>query len=93
MLRRRVTGGVGRKFNILESNVCDWRRQKEKLLALPNKPKWLSGGGQRLLLPDEEEQLASWIEKRRSQHLCVTRSAIQHQAPELYQGTDFTASR
>ena len=38
--------GAGWKFNILESSVHDWRRQKEKLLTLPKKQKQLSRGGQ-----------------------------------------------
>ncbi len=53
--------GAGKKFNISESSVRDWRKQKNQLTDLPNKKKRLAGGGRKPLL-DNEEELAVWIE-------------------------------
>ena len=59
--------GVGRKISISENSVHDWRRQKEKLLTLPNKQRLLSGGGRRPLLPYEEGQLHGRFDRRNMQ--------------------------
>ena len=92
-MEKESNKGAGRKFNVSESSVRDWRKQKDKLLLLPASKKQLPGGGRKPLLPDFEGQLAEWIEELRGQHLWVTRSEIQHKATQLYQGSDFTASR
>ena len=46
---------AGRKFNVGESSVRDWRKQKNKLAVLPSKSLRLPGGGRRAHAPDIEE--------------------------------------
>ena len=86
--------GAGRKFSVDERRVREWRKQKEQLVSMPDKKKRLGTPGRKVLLPDMEEELAAWIEDQRSQHLPVTRTAIQMKAKELHQGSEeFGASR
>ena len=85
---------AGRKFNVGESSVRDWRKQKNKLAVLPSKSLCLPGGGRRAHAPDIEETLTAWIEDQTSRHLRVTRTTIQKKALNLYGGDDgFSASR
>ena len=60
--------------------VREWRKQKEQLVSTPDKKRRLGTPGRKALLPDMEEELAAWIEDQRSQHLRVTRTAIQMKA-------------
>ncbi len=54
----------------------------------------MPGGGCKPHAEDMEEVLAAWIEQQRGRHLRVTRTAIQRNAVELYDGNgEFTASR
>lgn len=80
--------GAGRKFNVDEKRVREWRKQKEQLEFVPHKKRRLGTPGRRALLPDMEEALAAWIEEQRSNHLRVTRTAIQFKAKELHQGSE-----
>ena len=54
--------GAGRKFNVSESSVRDWRKQKDKLLLLPASKKRLPGGGRKPLLPDLEERATGTVD-------------------------------
>ena len=49
--------GAGKKFDVDEKTVRDWRKQKEQLLTLPRKKQCLPGAGRKPKLPDIEEQL------------------------------------
>ena len=74
-----------RKFSAYERRVREWRKQKEQFKSLPDNKRQLGTPGWKALLPDMEEELAAWIEEQKSQHLCVTRTAIQMEAKELHQ--------
>jgi len=39
--------GTGRKFNVDEKRIREWRKQKSSLESLPSKKKRLEGGGSR----------------------------------------------
>ena len=54
---------AGTNFNVGESSVRDWRRQKSKLGSLPSKSQRLPGGGRKPHAEDMEEVLAAWIEQ------------------------------
>ena len=85
---------AGRKFNVGESCIRVWRKNKSQLKKMPSKCVRLPGGGCKPCAPDMEEVLAVWIDGQRSCHLRVTRSDIQRKAVELYQGESaFSASR
>ena len=72
----------------------NWRKSREQLVLLASKHRRLPGGGRKTKLPDMEEQLTLWIEHQRSQHLRVTRTAVQRKALELHQSEEgFAASR
>ena len=79
---------AGRKFNVDEKCVRQWKLQKAKLLDLrkaKKKPKKrLSGGGGKPRMGDLEEHLIAIIDAMREQNLRVTCKAIQRKARELY---------
>ena len=84
---KHTNGEAGRKFNVGESSVRDWRKQKNKLAVLPS-----------VYLVEVVEPthltLTAWIEDQRSRHLRVTRTTIQKKALDLCGGDDgFSASR
>ena len=85
---------AGRKFNVGESCIRDWKKNRSKLEQMSSKCSRLPGAGRKPCAPDMEETLAAWIDSQRSCHLHVTRSDIQKKAVQLYQGeSDFLASR
>ena len=96
LLKSTVTGELQKSMMWMKNVVRNRRKSKEQLLLLTSKHRRLPGAGQKKKqkLPDMEEQLALWIEHKRSQHLRVTRTAVQRKALELYQSEEeFAASR
>ena len=79
--------GAAAKFFVDEKSVRQWRKQKNDLLALPDKKKRVHGGGRKANDPDMEDVLAAWISDLRAENLRVTRTQIQGKALELSQST------
>jgi len=79
---------AGRKFNVDEKCVRQWKLQKVKLLDLrkaKKRPKKrLPGGGGKPRMGDLEEHLIAIIDAMRERNLRVTCKAIQLKARELY---------
>ena len=51
-----------------------------------------TGGGRKVLQPELEDTLLSWIDDLRSRNLRVSRKMVQIKASSLHSGTDFKAS-
>lgn len=85
---------AAREFNIEDKMVREWRKQKEKLEALPphKLQRKMGSSGLRPLLPELEKTLVDWIQ---TQPKRPTNVQIQAKALELNAGqaVDFKASR
>ncbi len=78
-----------RQFGIAsESCIRDWRKKKAQLQGQTSKKQRLTGGGRKPIALEMEDQLIAWIDSLRSDHIRVTRSAIQRKALELYDGEE-----
>ena len=76
---------AGRKFQVDERRVREWRSKKAELDEHSSKKKRLPGAGRKAVFSIAmEEDLVEWMETSRRQHLRVTCNAIQRNAAAIY---------
>jgi len=72
---------AGREFNVGESSVREWRKNKSSLLKLPRSKQAQLGSSAHY--PDVEKQLLAWVEKRRDSGIAVSTVELRMEARRL----------
>lgn len=72
---------ASRKFDVPETNVRDWRKQKAKLSVTTRDRR--SFRGKKAMYPDVETQLVEFVQEKRSGAFSVTTEMIQIQARRI----------
>lgn len=72
---------AGREFNVGESSVREWRRDKASLMKLPRTN--LAQRGSAAHYPEIEKQLLSWVEKRRDRGIAVSTVELRMEGRRL----------
>ena len=76
---------AGRKYEVDERRIREWRKNKAKILSLSKTRRRLLGGGSKPLSAILEERIMDWITIRRASGLRVSRKLIMKKAQLLHQ--------
>ncbi|XP_069106879.1 MYND-type zinc finger-containing chromatin reader ZMYND8-like isoform X2 [Argopecten irradians] len=72
---------AGRRFNVGEGNIRNWRKQESELMAMP--PGKRSNRGKQAAHPKMEEELFVWIRDRKAEGIDVGSTDIRNYAVKL----------